>query len=170
MCRVERLESLGTRIRECGTVYFRERLVCTHTERTSRRMAYWTNTYRAADHPILWPYLRLRRAHPEYMNGDSPGFRLGSAPVGFFLAVPIEFCSITISHSDRILHRPFGICPSRFLPGRHLPQISAETQLKPYLVLHIFLLVSQRGRSALGILLLRREFWKGKMGTISEPV
>ena len=33
MCRVERLESLGTRIRECGTVYFRERLSCARTQK-----------------------------------------------------------------------------------------------------------------------------------------
>ena len=30
-------------------------------------------------------------------------------------------------HSDRILRRPFGICPSIFLPGRHLPQKSADS-------------------------------------------
>ena len=37
--------------------------------RTSRRGWHIVDqyiTYRAADHPILWPYLRIRRAHPKY--------------------------------------------------------------------------------------------------------
>ena len=53
---------------------------------------------------------------------------MGSAPA--FSVTPLEFCSRF--HSHRILHRPFGICQSRFLPGRHLPQNSAETQVSRF--------------------------------------
>ena len=35
----------------------------------------------------------------------------------FFWSRALEFCSIF--HSDRILHRPFGICQLTFLQGRH---------------------------------------------------
>ena len=55
-------------------------------------------------------------------------FAMGSAPA--FSVTPLEFCSRF--HSHRILHRPFGICQSRFLPGRHLPQNSAETQVSRF--------------------------------------
>ena len=62
------------------------------------------------------------------MNGDSIFFDW-DLPLGFLVA-PLEFCSIF--HSERILRRPFGICQSRFLPGRHLPQNSAETQVSRF--------------------------------------
>ena len=54
--------------------------------RTSRRGWHIVDqyiTYRAADHPILWPYLRIRRAHPKYAlcaRGKFLGFQDSRIP------------------------------------------------------------------------------------------
>ena len=77
---------------------------------------------------------------------------------------PVFLCPSRNSALDfrehRDLRRLFAFCQSRFLPDRHLPQKSAETQLSPFAVFSWFWLASGSAPHPFS----STEIWKGDVG------